>query len=66
MEIVITFAVITGKIGDLLVTLNASGVSKVLFGKQLHESLVVVGGLWGALVNVIEVMFKSHNGSKNK
>jgi hypothetical protein len=66
VDIVITFAVITGKIGDLLATLNASGVSKVLFGKQLHESLVVVGGLWGALVNVIEVMFKSNNGSKNK
>ena len=64
LEIVVTFAIITGKLGDLIGTLNSSGVSALLFGKQIHEGLVAVGGLWGGLVNISDILIKSSNNNK--
>ena len=64
VEIVVTFAIITGKMGDLIGTLNSSGMSVMLFGKQIHEGLVAIGGLWGGLVNIIEIIFKSNFNNK--
>lgn len=61
LEIVISFTTVTGKLGDLLGTLNGSGLSEVLFGKQITEGIVAIGGLWGGIVNIIDIIIKSNS-----
>ena len=45
-----TLVDISGKLGDLIVASNGSGLAQKLFGKGFSEGTLALGGLWASLV----------------
>ncbi|MCQ2821666.1 MAG: PEX11 family protein [archaeon] len=53
---ILSFVKLSAKFGDLISTLNCSGVSYLLFGDKISDVLVSLGNIWSALVSIYTKM----------
>ena len=58
-KIVMSLVDISGKLCDLLMALNNSGLIQMIFGGKIKDSIIAFGGAWAGIVSIMQVLQKS-------
>lgn len=58
-KIVMSLVDISGKLCDLLMALNNSGLIQMIFGGKIKDSIIAFGGVWAGIVSIMQVLQKS-------